>query len=209
MIKNKLKLVIKAYNKIAKIYSKFTFDKLDQYQLNKFISMLPKKAKILDAGCGSGRDSNYFKEYGFDVTAVDAAEKMLQEAKKNVKGVKFKNIDIMKTDFKKDSFDGIWAAASLLHSEKKNVSKILGELKRVLKGEGVLYISVKEGDGEGIKKVERYNNEPIPFFYYSISEIEELVKQAGFQIVYSGFSEDMMKRKGFKWINIYCKKSTS
>ncbi|MBL7101052.1 MAG: class I SAM-dependent methyltransferase [Nanoarchaeota archaeon] len=209
MIRDKLKIAVKTYNKIAKIYSKFTFHKVYQYPLNKFISMIPKKAKVLDAGCGSGRDAEYFKEYGFDVTAIDAAEKMVEEAKKNVKGVKFKKMDMMKTDFKDKTFEGVWAAASLLNNEKKNVPKILAELKRILNDEGVLYVSVKEGGGEEIRKVEKYNNEPIPFFYYTLPEMEELVKKAGFQIVHSGFSEDIEKRKGTKWIDIYCKKTTS
>ena len=113
MIKDKFKIAIRTYNKIAKIYSKFTFHRLNQYQINKFISMLPKKAKVLDAGCGSGRDSQYFKEYEMDVSAIDAAENMVKEAKKNVKGVKFKKMDMAKTDFKDGNFDGIWASASL------------------------------------------------------------------------------------------------
>ncbi|MBL7100960.1 MAG: class I SAM-dependent methyltransferase [Nanoarchaeota archaeon] len=209
MIRDKLKIAVKTYNKIAKIYSKFTFHKVYQYPLNKFISMIPKKAKVLDAGCGSGRDAQYFKEYGFEVTAIDAAEKMVEEAKKNVKGVKFKKMDMMKTDFKDKTFEGVWAAASLLNNEKKNIPKILAELKRILNDEGVLYISVKEGGGEEIRKVEKYNNEPIPFFYYTLPEMEELVKGAGFQILHSGFSDDAMKRKDTKWIDIYCKKTTS
>jgi len=209
MIREKFKIAIRTYNKIAKIYSKFTFHKLSQYQLNKFISMLPKKAKVLDAGCGSGRDAGYFKEYGLDVTAIDAAEKMVEEAKKNVKGIKFKKMDMTKTDFKDNTFDGIWSAASLVHNDKKNIPKILGELKRVLKDEGVLYISVKEGDGEEIKKEEKYNNEPRPFVYYTLPEIEDMVKQAGFQILNSKFVDDMLKRKDTKWIDIYCKKPTS
>jgi len=209
MVRNKFKIAIRTYNKIAKIYSKFTFHKVYQYNLNKFISMLPKKAKILDAGCGSGRDAQYFKEYEFNVTAIDAAEQMLKEAKKNVKGVKFKKMDMIKTSFKDKSFDGIWASASLLNNEKENVPKILEELKRILKDEGVLYVSVKEGKGEEVKKKEKYNNEPIPFFYYTVPEMEEIVKNSGFEVLHSDFSEDFLKRKSTKWIHVYCKKATS
>ena len=49
--------------------------------------------------------------------------------------IKFKKMDMIKTDFKDKTFDGIWAAASLIHNDKKNVPKILEELKRVLKDE--------------------------------------------------------------------------
>lgn len=209
MVKEKVNIAIRTYNKIAKIYSKFTFNNINQYQLNKFVSMLQKKAKVLDAGCGSGKDANYFKEDGLDVYAIDAAEKMLAEAKKNVKGVKFKKMDMIKMDFKDGTFDGVWASASLLHNEKKDTPKILAELKRILKNEGVLYLSLKEGKGEEIKKKEKYNNEPIPFFYYTLPELEEFVKKAGFDVVHSEFSEDILKRKDTKWIHLYCKKITS
>jgi len=210
MIRDKLKIAIRSYNKIASIYSKITFHKIYQYQLNKFATMLPKKAKVLDAGCGSGRDAQYFKDYEFNITAIDAAENMVKEAKKNVKGVKFKHMDMTKTDFKDNTFDGIWANASLLHTEKKHVPKTIKELKRILKKDGILYISVKEGKGQEIKKKEKYNNEPIPFFYYSLNEIQELVEKEGLQVLNSGLSEDsILKRKDTAWINIFCKKSTS
>lgn len=206
MIKEKLKLAIKTYNKIAKIYSKYTFHKISQYQLNKFISMLPKEAKVLDAGCGSGRDAQYFKDYKLDVIGIDAAEKMVEEAKKNVKGVKFKHMNMMDMNFKDKSFDGIWAAASLLNNERADLPKILGELKRVLKDEGSFYVSVKEGEGEEIVKDEKYNNEPRPVVYYKQVEIEEELKKAGFKVVYSSISESKDKTR---WIDVFCKKPTS
>ena len=37
----------------------------------KFLALLPKGAHILDLGCGSGRDSLFFLQQGFQVTAVD------------------------------------------------------------------------------------------------------------------------------------------
>ncbi len=208
MIRKAFKIAIKTYNKIAKTYSKITFHKINQYHLNKFVSMLPKKAEVLDAGCGSGKDSQYFKDYGMDVTGIDAAEKMIKESKKNVKGVKFRKMDMAKTKFKDKTFDGIWASGSLIHEEKEVVPMILEELKRILKDDGLLYVAVKEGQGSEIKKEEVYNNEPRPFFYYTVPEIEEMMRQAGFQIVYSGFNEDVLKRNGNRWIDVYCKKSS-
>ena len=49
-IKDKLKQTIETYNKIAQIYANYTAQKLLQFQLSKFISLLPEKGKILDAG---------------------------------------------------------------------------------------------------------------------------------------------------------------
>ncbi len=208
-MRKNFKTVVKTYNKIAKTYSKITFNKINQCHLNKFISMLPKKAKVLDAGCGSGKDVQYFKDYRIEVIGIDAAEKMIKEAKKNVKGAKFKKMDMAKTKFKDKTFDGIWASGSLIHEEKCDVHMILEELKRILKDKGVLYVAVKEGQGSEIKKEEIYNNEPRPFFYYTVPEIEGILEREGFQIIYSGFNDDVLKRNEARWIDIYCKKLIS
>ncbi|MBU4501876.1 MAG: hypothetical protein KKA79_04735, partial [Nanoarchaeota archaeon] len=60
-----------------------------------------------------------------------------------------------------------------------------------------------------VQKKEKYNNEPLPFFYYTLPELEEFVKKAGFDVLHSEFSEDILKRKDTKWIHVYCKKITS
>lgn len=118
-------------------------------------------------------------------------------------------MDMAKTKFKDKTFDGIWASGSVIHEEKCDVQTILEELKRILKDKGVLYISVKEGQGSEIKREEVYNNESRPFFYYTVTEIEETMRRAGFQINYSGFNDDVLKRNETRWIDIYCKKLIS
>ncbi|MBM3199498.1 class I SAM-dependent methyltransferase [Candidatus Woesearchaeota archaeon] len=208
MLRESLQLVAKTYDKIAKPYFNATFEKISQYHLDKFISMLPKKSKVLDAGCGPGRDSQYFKEYGLKVTAIDCSSKMIAEAKKKVKGVTFKKMDMMKMGFKDKTFDGVWASASIIHEDKKDLPNLLKEIRRVLKCNGILYVSAKEGKGSEIKRDEPYNNEPRQFFCYTVPELEDLLAQAGFAIVSSEFSEDRLGRDT-KWIDIYCKKPTS
>jgi len=106
-MKDVLKQAVQTYNKIAKIYSDYTYNKIQQYQLTKFISMLPGK-RVLDAGAGSGRDVEYFLNEGYDAIGIDISEGMLKEAKKRVpKKSVFKKMDFRKLKFKKESFDGI------------------------------------------------------------------------------------------------------
>ena len=75
------KETIQTYDKYAKFYADFTSEKVFQFQLNKFISFIPKGGKILDAGCGAGRDVSYFYEEEFDVIGIDMSDGLLKEAK--------------------------------------------------------------------------------------------------------------------------------
>ena len=198
-MKDYLKKTIETYNKIAKIYSDYTFGLVLQYHLNEFISLLPKKARILDAGCGSGRDVTYLTDYGFDVIGIDISDGLLEEAKKRAKG-EFKKMDITDMKFKDGEFDGIWSCATLLHLKKEDIPKVLKDFNKILKKDGVLFINVKEGVGEEIRKKKEYNDLPRLFVYYSISEILNLVKEAGFEVINSFTDKDP------NWINVYARK---
>src|SRR3989344_1056829 len=81
-IKKDIKSAVDVYNKIAEIYAEYTKPRLLQFQLSHFVSLLPSKGKILDAGSGVGRDSAYLKEDGLEVVSVDLSEGMIKEAKK-------------------------------------------------------------------------------------------------------------------------------
>jgi len=193
---------IPLYDKYAKAYASNTNQKILQFQLNKFISMLKKKAKILDVGCGCGRDAEYFKSEGFSVTGIDLSEGMLNEAKNKAKDVELLKMDMRKLELKKNTFNGIWCMASLLEIPKNEVGIVLKEFNKVLKKEGVLYISTKEGGGEQFLKKEIYENEPKFYAFYKQTELEDLLKENGFEILYSIVSED----EGTKWVEIFAKK---
>tara|TARA_Y100000310_G_scaffold332936_1_gene409494 strand:+ start:627 stop:1238 length:612 start_codon:yes stop_codon:yes gene_type:complete len=202
-MKDKFKQAIKTYDKIAKIYTEYTKNQIIQFQLTKFESFLSGK-KILDVGCGPGRDSGYFTDDGFDVTGVDASEEFIKIAKKEVKGVKFKVMDFRKLDFKANSFDGIWAMASLVHIDRKDILKVLKGFYKVLSSKGILYISVREGEGDEEIRQERYSNEPRHFFYFKENEFKEYLEKAGFTILESEVHE---LEGGKRWLEIFSKKN--
>ena len=141
------------YNKNAKNFFEGTVntDMTEHYAA--FMQKLPQKAHILDAGCGSGRDSLYFINQGYQVTAIDASEELCKLAEayigQPVLCLKFQDITFENT------FDGIWACASLLHVPSLELEQVLSCLKRALKQGGLLYASFKYGDFEG-RRNERY-----------------------------------------------------
>ncbi|MEK6835285.1 MAG: class I SAM-dependent methyltransferase [Nanoarchaeota archaeon] len=198
-MQDKIKEAIEAYDKIATTYADYTFPKLLQFQLNKFISLLVGK-KILDAGCGPGRDLQYFNQEGLDVTGIDISRGMLRECKRRT-GITALDMDMRKMSFQDNSFDGIWCMASLSDIEKDEAPKVIDEFYRVLKRGGVIYIAVKEGEGMQVVKKKKYNDMPRIYVYYKLSELQELLKKKFFVL-----SSVTANDEGTSWVEIFAKK---
>ena len=115
-----------------------------------FIARLPPQGRVLDAGCGSGRDSRAFKALGFDVTAFDASAKMAALA------AEYSGIPVQQRRFDEvhelECYDGIWSCASLLHVPSCGLPEAMCRLATALKPGGVWYLSFKYGSGERVKE---------------------------------------------------------
>ena len=116
-----------------------------------FLENLPKgKQAILDVGCGSGRDSVFFANQGFDVTAIDGSQNLIDLAKETDNRVNWQCMTFEEIDAQnwQNHFTGIWACASLLHVPFDDLTKLLNDLILCIKSDGILYASFKYGDSE-------------------------------------------------------------
>jgi 2-polyprenyl-3-methyl-5-hydroxy-6-metoxy-1,4-benzoquinol methylase len=111
-----------------------------------FLSHLKPGDRILDAGCGPGRDSVVFLRRGFRVTAIDASSSMVELATKAM-GQPAIIQPLQDIDYVNE-FEGVWACASLLHLASSQIDDVLKRIVRALKPGGSLFISVKHGNGE-------------------------------------------------------------
>lgn len=134
------------YNRNSKDYYESTvhLDMGDFYK--SFLKFIPEKGKILDAGCGSGRDSLFFHRHGYKVTAFDASKELVRLSSK-LTGLKVLNLRFDEISFEQE-FDGIWACASLLHVPRNMMDDVMARLINSLKMHGVLYASFKYGNKE-------------------------------------------------------------
>jgi superfamily II DNA or RNA helicase/HKD family nuclease len=115
----------------------------------RFLRLLPDGALILDAGCGSGRDSKAFLNRGFRIHAFDASGELARMATDYIgQPVQVCRFDEVRGQ---DCYDGIWACASLLHVTEKSLPSSFKRLWRTLKPNGALYVSFKLGDSERIR----------------------------------------------------------
>jgi 2-polyprenyl-3-methyl-5-hydroxy-6-metoxy-1,4-benzoquinol methylase len=158
--------------------------------------------RILDVGCGFGRDSKYFSEKGYDVLGVDASEEMIKLAKTHAPKAAFLVQDMLALHLGDRKFDGIWCCASLLHIRKEDAPSVLKGLGDVLDDLGILFISVKRGEGEVLKK---YPDGTRRFFAnYSDSELKRLVEQNGFVSLTEYVRNDS---ENDTWISIFSRKA--
>ena len=147
------------YDECSEQYAELTVKADMSKQYVKFLAYLPTDASILDAGCGSGRDSLFFMKKGYAVTMLDASAGMCRCAEA-LTGQKALCMSFDEIYFEKQ-FDGIWACASLLHVPEKELETIFAKFWRALKDNGILYASWKYGEEE------RYDGER---FYCDMTE---------------------------------------
>src|SRR5690606_253576 len=132
------------YNKHAEEFTASTFE-IDMESLYQpFVAKLPERARILDVGCGAGRDTFADKNKGYDVDAIDYSEELVKRAAQ-LTGVQVKLKSFYEIE-EHEVYDGIWTCASLLHCERSRLVEVLEKLRTALKPYGVLYMSFKYGD---------------------------------------------------------------
>ena len=134
------------YNKHAEEFTASTFEVDMESLYQPFLAELLESTRILDVGCGSGRDTLAFKNKGYQVDAIDYSEELVKKASR-LTGIPIKLKSFYEID-DYEAYDGIWACASLLHCERNHLKEVIGKLVSALKTNGVLYMSFKYGNGD-------------------------------------------------------------
>ena len=129
------------YNQNAKQFIANTVNVDFTKTQDRFLSRLDSGSYILDFGCGSGRDTKYFMEQGFQVDAIDGSEELCKLAS-DYTGILVKNMLFQDLN-EKEKYDAIWACSSILHLTKEELRDVLVKMAAALKPDGILYISFK------------------------------------------------------------------
>jgi ubiquinone/menaquinone biosynthesis C-methylase UbiE len=175
---------IETYNKIASKYSDSHFIHFWVEEFDKF-KEYTKGNKILDIGCGAGRDAAVFVENDFDYTGIDASDGMLSVAKVRVPKGRFQKMDFYHLDFLDNTFDCFWAAASFLHVPKTDVRILIREAKKVIKSKGIGFIAIKKKTttDEGLVEEDKYGGIARYFSFYDIDEFKNILVECGLEVL--------------------------
>jgi len=178
-----LRETIKTYDDFSEIFiNRYLENKEIIPFRNEFLSLV-KGNIILDVGSGSGRDSKFFFDKGFEVKSIDLSEKMINFSSNYCKDVDFIKMDFNKLDFEDGFFDGLWVSSSIVHVKKENIENVIKEFYRVLKIGGVIFISFKPGNKEEFVKEDYLLGEGRFFAFYFLDELRKLLILSGFEII--------------------------
>ena len=189
------------YNQNAEEYIKGTVSVDFKRTQDVFIKSLPGK-KVLDFGCGSGSDTKYFLEAGFDVVAIDGSKELCRNAS-DYTGIQVKQM-LFQDLAEINVYDGIWACSSILHLPKAELRDVLLKMIDALRTNGIIYSSFKYGNFEGERNGRHFTD------FTSKSFAEFIIDMENIEVEKQWITEDVRPgREEEKWLNILLRKITS
>lgn len=164
-----------------------------------FLKYVKPGGRILDLGCGSGRDSRAFLERGYEVVAVDGSRELAKIAGAYI------GQEVIVADFREfepeGTFDGIWACASLLHLPKEEIAAVMRRMAAHLAEGGCFYASFKYGEFQGERNGRYFTDMTEESFQELLEEVPGLVAEEVF------VTGDVREgRNSEKWLNVMLKK---
>jgi SAM-dependent methyltransferase len=129
--------------------------------------------RILDFGCGPGRDLKALAALGHIATGLEGAAPFVEMARRN-SGCEVWRQDFLKLDLPEAYFDGVFANASLFHVPSQELPRVLRELNATLKPGGVLFSSNPRGRNEEGWSQGRYG------VYHDLESWRRYLLEAGF-----------------------------
>lgn len=176
---SKKKETVETYNNSAKELSKY-FNGIDGpcilLPTKAFTFCNQKNPKILEVGCGSGRDAKKILKITKNYEGFDISKGMIVMAKNKYPTVNFFVADFEEYLFPDNQYDIVFAFASLLHTNKYGVKKVIKKISKTVMSGGLLFITLKEREKYQVEtKEDRFGRRT--FYFYTPELIESFAKE--------------------------------
>jgi len=156
----------------------------------RFAARLAADACVLDVGCGPAHDTARLRELGLRAIGFDRSHGMLAQARPHQLPLLLG--DMRQMPIRAGALDGLWVCASFLHIPKHAAPAVLNELRRVLRPGGVLFISIKRGQGQ--RWIAHGSGHQRFFVFYQEDELDALLAAAGFIVREAWLDADHLGR---------------
>jgi len=155
--------------------------------------------RILDFGCGPGRDLRTFRDLGHEAVGLDGSARFVAMARDNA-GCEVLHQDFLALALPAAYFDGVFANASLFHVPAQELPRVLGELRSTLCPRGLLFSSNPHGRNEEGWRNQRYGT------YLDIKTWRAIVTAAGFVEVEHYYRPAGLPRAQQPWLAMVWRK---
>ena len=193
------KITLAHYNNSVDSFWQGTKDHDVSQNIAALLEALPKDRAldILDFGCGPGRDVHTFKALGHNPVGLDGSQSFCEMARKH-SGCPVLHQQFLSLELEENSFDGVFANASMFHVPSKELPRVLLELHTALRPNGILFTSNPRGNAEGWNG-ERYGH------YMELEDSEVFLKEAGFKIIHHYYRPEGLPCEQQPWLAIVSK----
>lgn len=193
------------YNSQAKLYKSQTQDfEFPEWMFDFFISQLIEK-KVLDIGCGYGREVSRLRDVWCDAFGIDISQWLLDEADETIqKYLSHWDMTKLTTLYPESSFNWIISSASLVHMDHDVWIQVMKNVFTLLKASGIFFLSLKvDRERKTLEKESISTPWSIKkYVYYDEDEIDEIIKEIWFSML----KTHLWKAKDDKWKILICKK---
>ncbi len=172
---------IDVYEAQAQRYADLPISQMQREAIDRFLSMLPTRATILDAGCGPGVHAAVMVSAGHEVHGIDPTEAFVSDALHRGVNARLGSFDDISGTA---VFDGVYASFSLLHAPRADLPRHLAAMVQALKPGGALFIGMKSGSGEDRDTIGRR------YTYVTELEMRGLLRDLGASVTHVETGEE-------------------
>jgi SAM-dependent methyltransferase len=181
---------------VAKRYEQVPSALADQFDL-----AFTRGCKVLDIGCGSGRDLAVLVRKGFDAYGIDPTSEFVDVAQKIhpelIGRVKIGQLPELGTPFEGE-FDGLLSCAVLMHLDVNELEESVEAFKLVLKADGSVLISVPSARPDA--NMYGRDQHGRLFKDYSSTFLKDMFEKHGFRLAGEWRNVDALQRSGVEWL---------